>query len=280
MVDILPVNVSVFGCKGKFSYWKITTKTNKPSEWVLFVSFMLTGAFLDRNPTTINVHYGDLCRKLPATDHIKFIFSKNNFEELVLWYNDSRQFGKFELKELISYYKVNCLDSKLNELGPDILNTAVSEVDFNKFYQAASGKKMPIVNTLLDQKIIAGIGNYLRAEALYVAKIDPFTISNKLSQDDFKKLYYSIKNVAKIFYEKGKITNDPKLTLKASDLIDTGNAESKKNHLCRFTRTELINQYKDNRFLVYQQKQTTLGEKVLVKKLNNRSVYYVDAEEN
>ena len=278
LVDILPITITMFGCKGKFSYWKIKNIFDT-NEQVLFISFMLTGAFLDRNPTTLHVHYGDT-KKLPATDHIKFFGTRQNGSDFEFYFNDSRQFGKFELKTL------NDLDTKLNELGPDILNigTDSNESDFDKFYQAASGKKIPIVNTILDQKIIAGVGNYLRAEALYIANIDPFQSSCKLTKDEFKKLFYTIKNVAKIFYEKGKNENkiisesEKKLNLRVSDLIDLGNGKIEQSQKGRFTRTELIKLYSDHRFLVYQQKQTPNGETVSVKKLNNRSIYYVNTK--
>jgi formamidopyrimidine-DNA glycosylase len=51
----------------------------------------------------------------------------------------------------------------------------------------------PIGIVLLDQKNISGIGNYLRADCLWLAKISPFRKVKDLSVGDLKKLFYSVR---------------------------------------------------------------------------------------
>ena len=50
---------------------------------------------------------------------------------------------------------------------------------------------------LSNQCIISGIGNYLRADILYYAKLNPFRTLRCLSDDNIKKLYKSINYIMK-----------------------------------------------------------------------------------
>ena len=88
---------------------------------------------------------------------------------------------------------------KLCELGMDIFSEKFTE---DKFIKIISDYKNKMVGLLLiDQHIISGIGNYLRADILYDAKIHPNTKINELSKDELKILYSSIKKITNKSYE-------------------------------------------------------------------------------
>lgn len=53
-----------------------------------------------------------------------------------------------------------------------------------------------IINVLSNPKVIDGIGTVYRCEALYIAKIDPFTAVEKLSDEDIERLFKSVRFVA------------------------------------------------------------------------------------
>ena len=57
------------------------------------------------------------------------------------------------------------------------------------------GRKAPIKALLLDQDLIAGIGNMYADEALFEAKIHPTTPANKLKKADINRLHTAIRNV-------------------------------------------------------------------------------------
>ena len=116
---------------------------------------------------------------------IEFIFQnpKNN-EIQKIYFQDSRRFGTFSFYDDIS--------KKLNEIGPDLYELEDLEI-FKK--RIVKGKKRPICEVLMDQKIISGIGNYLRADILYHCKIHPFTETLDLSDDDLESLFDSIKYI-------------------------------------------------------------------------------------
>ncbi|MDO6586254.1 bifunctional DNA-formamidopyrimidine glycosylase/DNA-(apurinic or apyrimidinic site) lyase [Salipiger sp. 1_MG-2023] len=81
-------------------------------------------------------------------------------------FNDPRRFGAMDLMQTAS------ADSHplLAALGPEPLGNAFNESHLAK---ALAGRSMPVKSALLDQKIVAGLGNIYVCEALYRAGIDP-----------------------------------------------------------------------------------------------------------
>ena len=74
-------------------------------------------------------------------------------------------------------------------LGPDAL---VDGVDAERLHARLSRIKRSIKETLLDQSILAGVGNIQAAEALWRAKIDPERASSSLSLDEMRALARAI----------------------------------------------------------------------------------------
>jgi endonuclease-8/formamidopyrimidine-DNA glycosylase len=69
----------------------------------------------------------------------------------------------------------------LARLGPDPLhNTCGSRDDFIRRILA---KRTPVATLLMDQKVIAGVGNVYRAEVLFRGRIDPLLPGRALSED-------------------------------------------------------------------------------------------------
>lgn len=71
-------------------------------------------------------------------------------------------------------------------LGPDPLDPAADENEFAANLATRSG---PIAAVLLDQDVIAGIGNVWRAELLFLCTIDPDTPANSLSPAQIECLW-------------------------------------------------------------------------------------------
>jgi len=68
----------------------------------------------------------------------------------------------------------------LRRLGPDPLNRLVSP---DAFLANIERRRIPIGAAILDQKVIAGIGNVYRAELLFLLGIPPQTPANQLDAD-------------------------------------------------------------------------------------------------
>lgn len=81
---------------------------------------------------------------------------------------------------------------------------------FEKFKEAlAKRKKGKIKQVLMDQTVIAGIGNIYSDETLWEAKVHPFEDVSKLSEDELKRIYQAIKKILKRAIEvKGESISD------------------------------------------------------------------------
>ena len=71
-------------------------------------------------------------------------------------------------------------------LGPDPLRP---DADPQKAYDAIVRRSAPIGRLILDQKIISGLGNVYRAEALFLNRINPMRPGNKITPFEFEGLW-------------------------------------------------------------------------------------------
>jgi len=82
---------------------------------------------------------------------------------------------------------------KINKLGIDILTP---EFTLEYFKNTLKKSKVMIAPYLLKQEKFAGLGNYIKNEALYLAKIHPKTKANEIDDNKIEKLYEFIRYVA------------------------------------------------------------------------------------
>lgn len=103
-------------------------------------------------------------------------------------FNDARRFGAMDLM-LTDRADEHML---LKDLGPEPFGN-----DFNEPYLAGKlkGRKTPIKAALLDQRIVAGLGNIYVAETLYRARISPLRLAGDLSVSQAHKLVPTIREV-------------------------------------------------------------------------------------
>ena len=131
-------------------------------------------------------------------DHMRMIVEKNN-KYFVVTYNDSRRFGYIDLfkkKELREHFL-------LSKIGVEPLGRELTiEYLQNNFKK----RVINIKNALIDQKIIAGIGNIYASEILYKAKINPLRKVNSLSQNDLNSIITFTKTILKESIDVGGTT--------------------------------------------------------------------------
>jgi formamidopyrimidine-DNA glycosylase len=169
-----PLKIIDVKCKGKFMYWQFD------NGWYMYCTFGMTGQW---SPTA-GKH---VCL------HMKLYDDEDNFSNV--YFNDPRHFGTIKFIETEAELK-----AKLNELGWDPLSGSVDKwVPWLKSELTKS--KKPIGQVLLDQAIFAGVGNYIRAEALYASQISPWRISNTLSGQDTEVLCKAIVDVMEESYK-------------------------------------------------------------------------------
>ncbi|MFA7676337.1 MAG: bifunctional DNA-formamidopyrimidine glycosylase/DNA-(apurinic or apyrimidinic site) lyase [Candidatus Shapirobacteria bacterium] len=103
-----------------------------------------------------------------------------------LFFNDQRKFGWVKLltpDELFDYQK---------NLGLDVLS---SKFTSKYFYNQIENTSRPIKTVLLDQNKFAGIGNIYANDALFLAKINPSTSSNKINLKKSELLVHFLKKI-------------------------------------------------------------------------------------
>jgi len=113
--------------------------------------------------------------------NVEFVTEKGS-----LYYYDVLSFGTIKVID-----NIEDLNKKLNKIGPDIM-----DIDFELFISQITKtknlqKKIGIV--LMDQKTISGIGNYLRADVLYLSKINPFRKVKTLTNLELKYIFNNSK---------------------------------------------------------------------------------------
>jgi formamidopyrimidine-DNA glycosylase len=106
----------------------------------------------------------------------------------VLALNDPRRFGSVDLVEVEGLQTFGPFAA----LGPEPLSDEFSAA---YLHQALAGRKGAIKLNLLDQRIVAGLGNIYVCESLHMAGISPLRAGGALSKDAIKKLIPAIKSV-------------------------------------------------------------------------------------
>jgi endonuclease VIII len=90
------------------------------------------------------------------------------------------------------------------KLGPEVLDAAVSAQHLAK--RLAQFPRRVIADALLDQHVLAGLGNYLRADILFVARVAPLRKIGSLTHADLLRVGKACKLLTKRSVERGGVT--------------------------------------------------------------------------
>jgi formamidopyrimidine-DNA glycosylase len=137
----------------------------------------------------------------------------------MLFFNDQRKFGWMRLLPTVEVINLDFF----KKVGPEPLSSDLSWQILKS--RLAKRKNSAIKPAILDQTVLAGIGNIYADESLWGAKIHPATLVKNLSDNNYEKLYQEIVYVLKLSIEKGGSTD--------KNYID---AEGKKGSYLSFAR--------------------------------------------
>jgi endonuclease-8 len=96
----------------------------------------------------------------------------------------------------------------LGKLGPDALARDLTDAALARHIGDRRFARRQLHALLLDQAFVAGIGNYLRSEILFVARLHPTRRPGELSPVELRRLARTIRRVTRRSYRTGGITND------------------------------------------------------------------------
>lgn len=139
-----------------------------------------------------------LIGELPdKTTRVVFTFTDNS----KLFFNDQRKFGWVRL---IPTPEVENLDF-FQKVGPEPLSADFTAADFSK--RLSRRAKSGIKAVLLNQTVVAGVGNIYADESLWGAKIHPETKVQDISSKKMNALYQALIAVLRLSIEKGGSTD-------------------------------------------------------------------------
>jgi len=151
------------------------------SNLILLIHLKLTGRIL----------YGE--KEFVLKDpYIRFYLVFDNKKIMAL--SDLRKFAKVVLFKKDQLNKIE----DLKGIGPEPLEKTFTLEKFTALINQNKKRKKAIKEILMDQKIIAGIGNIYANEILWEAKINPFKSARELTEEEIKKLFLSIKKILSV----------------------------------------------------------------------------------
>jgi formamidopyrimidine-DNA glycosylase len=138
---------------------------------VLLMHLGMSGSFhvFQENGKHLGRYYHERSKHV-AHDHVVFHMSSG----ASVTFNDPRRFGSMKL---VARDKLDA-EPLLKGLGPEPLG---NEFDAALLARACQGKKTSLKAALLDQRIVAGLGNIYVCEALYMARLSPKRLASTIA---------------------------------------------------------------------------------------------------
>jgi formamidopyrimidine-DNA glycosylase len=172
------------------------------SAYSLVIHLKMTGQLVFRGPGGERFGAGhpnhSLVGELPdKSTRVSISFSDGS----TLYFNDQRKFGWMRL---LPTPEVEQLDF-FKKVGPEPLADDFTAADFRK--RLLARPRSGIKAVLLDQTVVAGIGNIYADESLWGAKLHPETRVADIPAASFKKLYESLQGVLRLSIKKGGSTD-------------------------------------------------------------------------
>ena len=168
LTDSLPLKIINVEVKGKLLYFILE------NNWIILNTMGMSGRWT---------------KQLQKHCHIELVY--NNTEKI--WFCDIRRFGTIKILK-----SMDLLETKLNSLGPDMLNSNIKCSEFIEIMRKHNKKN--ITKVLMNQSIISGVGNYIKSESLYDSNISPHNNIIDIDEDRLIKLFHSIRKIMNLSY--------------------------------------------------------------------------------
>jgi len=195
-IDKFLIGSKITGVTRRAKVLLISLNTN----YSLIVHLKMTGQLVFRGEQNFGAGHpnNSLIGALPdKSTRVTLTFDDNSH----LFFNDQRKFGWMRL---FPSSEIMNLDF-FKKLGPEPLDANFSATDFRNRLLRRPNSNIKAV--LLDQSVVAGVGNIYADESLWGAKIHPKTLARKLSKAKMQSLYEELLAVLKLSIEKGGSTD-------------------------------------------------------------------------
>jgi formamidopyrimidine-DNA glycosylase len=170
------------------------------SKYSLVVHLKMTGqlVFVGKERFGAGHPNADLISELPSkSTRVTLTFE----DDSQLFFNDQRKFGWMRLLPTVEIPQIDFF----KKVGPEPLDAGFTAAQFAA--RVARRKNSSIKAALLDQTVLAGVGNIYADESLWSAKIHPATLVKNISEAKLRLLHKSIVDVLKLSIQKGGSTD-------------------------------------------------------------------------
>jgi formamidopyrimidine-DNA glycosylase len=157
-------------------------------------------------------------------------------DESHLYFNDQRKFGWVRLMPIAEVPNIDFM----KKVGPEPLEEDFTSNNFLDRFNRRS--RTTIKAALLDQTVIAGVGNIYADESLWGAKIHPSRLVSSITDAEFKKLYTEVRLVMNLSIDKGGSTNRNYVNAegKKGSYMDFARVFRREGLACQRCGTEII----------------------------------------
>lgn len=170
------------------------------SEYTLVIHLKMTGQLVFRGKETFGAgHPNDsLIGELPdRSTRVTLTFK----DDSKLYFNDQRKFGWMKLMPTLEVPNIDFM----KKVGPEPLEATFTAAEFTERFKRRA--KTSIKAALLDQTVIAGVGNIYADESLWGAKIHPQRLVGSITSVEFESLYTELRSVMNLAIKKGGSTD-------------------------------------------------------------------------
>lgn len=170
------------------------------TEHTLVIHLKMTGQLVYRGDEVFGAGHpnGSLIGELPdRSTRVTLEFVDGSF----LYFNDQRKFGWMRLLPTLEVPNIDFM----KKVGPEPLEADFTTTDFSNRFKRRSRTNIKVA--LLDQSVIAGVGNIYADESLWGARIHPRRLVSTIEPGEFEKLYTELRKVMNLAIDKGGSTD-------------------------------------------------------------------------
>jgi formamidopyrimidine-DNA glycosylase len=230
-VDVFLIGATITDVRRRAKVLMIDLST----EYTIVIHLKMTGQLVYRGEQVFGAGHPNesLIGELPdRSTRVTLAFTDGSH----LYFNDQRKFGWMRLMPTLEVPNINFMQ----KVGPEPLEADFTAEQFAACFTRRA--KTSIKAALLDQTVVAGVGNIYADESLWGAKIYPKRLVNTITEDEFKLLYTELRAVMNLAIEKGGSTDKNYVNAegKRGSYMDFARVFRREGQACPRCGTEII----------------------------------------
>jgi formamidopyrimidine-DNA glycosylase len=170
------------------------------TDYTLVIHLKMTGQLVFRGETSFGAGHPteSLTGELPdRSTRVVIRFTDGSH----LFFNDQRKFGWVRLLPTVEVPNIDFM----MKVGPEPLEANFTSEEFAARFARRGGTSLKAA--LLDQTVVAGVGNIYADESLWGAQLHPKRLVSTVTPAEFEKLFHELRLVMNMAIEKGGSTD-------------------------------------------------------------------------